>query len=108
METEGMTTVATYGAEDAARDAAASLVSHGVGATVEPGGYGFCVAVLDSDLPRAHQVLGIEPPPAQTEVSEAEMTRSMRVWLVPVLLLGTALLVVPVIAFLVSFKLSGG
>jgi hypothetical protein len=107
-----LTTVATYPTEDAARDAAAALVAHGVGATVEPVSEvlqaGYHVDVLDSDSVRAHHLLGLELTAQHHEAEQEEMARSMRQWLLPVLAVAVVLVLVPVIAFLVSFKLSGG
>jgi len=102
-----MTVVEWFDALDDANRAAASLVEHGVGAVLEQGSPPRTgVAVLVGDASRARQVLGLE---AEAETFESDELKEMsRTWLIPVLIFAVAIVVVPLVAFLLSFKLSGG
>jgi hypothetical protein len=114
MDPDTMTVLAWYPEEGRARDLARQLVGQGIGATVEPGpdpgaAPTWGVAVLAADQTRAREVLGL-PEPARTDgVGEGDELRSgaRQLWL-PVLLAVGALVLVPLVAFFVSFKLSGG
>jgi hypothetical protein len=93
--------------EDEARQWATALVEHGIGATVEPEEQGWAVQVLGVDAARAREVLGIvedEDPEAEHE----DLARVARLPLVAVLLGGAALVIVPLVAFYVAYKLNGG
>jgi hypothetical protein len=92
--------------EDAHR-AASALVENGVGAVLDhdsPPRTG--LAVLASDSGRARQVLGLAEP--KTVAAEVELRASNRSLLVPVLVCCVAMVVIPLVAFFVSFKLAGG
>ena len=114
MQPEGMRVVEWYPTQGAARQYAASLVEHGVGATIEPGSDRFGVAVLETDIPRARQLLGLSadegagPQSDGESESEADLAHANRAWLVPVLVAMAVLVIVPLAAFFLSFKLSGG
>jgi hypothetical protein len=109
MEPAGMTIIEHYGTPEAAQAQASLLVERGVGATVEPetATGAFSLAVLDDDAERARELLGLTPTERQ-EPSEVDLIKANRPWLVPVLLVAVALFVIPVLAFMVAFKLSGG
>ncbi len=123
---DGMNVLQWYATDELARQAAATLVAHGVGADVqtEPqsvdlatagldsqvthDGARFGVAVLADDDRRAREILGL---PSAEEVlgdRDDEITRSMRSMLIPVLVAIAVLIVVPLLAFFISFKLAGG
>lgn len=90
-----------------ASQAASMLVENGVGAVLDqdsPSRTG--LAVLGSDAERARQILGLADPGPM--VGEDELKSMNRSWLVPVLVFCAVMLVVPLVAFFVSFKLSGG
>src|SRR4051812_4085954 len=96
---------------DAAADAsqaAAHLVEHGVGAVIDHGAPPRAGgAVLGSEQGRARQILGLaEPTPTGDE--DEDLTGYARPWLVPVIVFAVALVVVPLAAFFIAFKLSGG
>jgi hypothetical protein len=96
---------ATYGTEREARDAAATLLLKGMGAATEPAddGDGFCVMVVPGHAAHAAEILGVRAEPV------AEPEPAGRSQVVPVLLIfGAAMIILPLIAFFVSFKLSGG
>ncbi len=110
MEPETMAVVATYESPDEAKSNAASLVQQGLGAAVEAAGDGqWTVTVLPGDRSRARELLGIPETPGEAGDDDSdELTRSVRTMLVPVLVGIMVLILVPLIAFFVSFKLSGG
>jgi len=115
MQPEPMIVVDRYPTADEARQHAAALVERGVGATVEPfepdeGGGGpdeWVVTVMPDDRARARELLGLAPDGLPVDETD-ELTRSVRTVLVPVLLGLVVLVTVPLLAFFVSFKLSGG
>jgi hypothetical protein len=102
-----MTVIEWFDALDDANQAAAALVEHGVGAILETGSPPRTgLAVLADDAAWARQVLGLE---AEGNASDSdELRRMSRGWLVPVLVFGLVLILLPLLAFFVSFKLSGG
>jgi hypothetical protein len=108
MEADGMRVVEWYPTQGAARQFAASLVEHGVGATIETGSDRFGVAVLEADIPRARELLGLADDPGAEPETEADLAHANRAWLIPVLVAAAVLVIVPLTAFFVSFKLSGG
>jgi hypothetical protein len=108
---EGLTIVLHTETEAAAQQAATTLVERGIGAEVVPGGGGetrFAVAVLLADSPRACDLLGVERQQQDDDDTDQQLTRSTRNMLIPVLIGIAAFLIVPLLAFLISFKLSGG
>jgi hypothetical protein len=108
VEPNGMTMIEQYRDAQAAAGQAAFLVERGVGATVETDPTGaYAIAVLDEDVPRAREVLGLVEVERE-EPSEVQLIGAARPWLVPVLLVGIVLCVVPIVSFLVAFKLAGG
>jgi hypothetical protein len=103
-----MTVIEQYPTAQAAQGQAAFLVERGVGATVEADATGaYAIAVLDDDAERAREVLGLVEAERE-EPTEVELLGAARPWLLPVLLVGIVMCVVPIISFLVAFKLSGG
>ncbi len=110
METDGLRVLQWYSSADDAQRAAGALVEHGIGAAVEraPDDAQFGVALLPGDLDRGRQILGLpEENPAEAD-GDAQLRNSMRTVLIPVLLAAAVLVVVPLVAFFISFKLSGG
>ena len=112
--TQTMMEIERHTLESDARARAASLVSQGIGADVDrqadafPEG-AYVVTVLPADAVRARQVLGLqEPPTDDDELDEAELTRSVRGWLIPVLALAAAFVIIPIAAFYITYKLQGG
>jgi len=92
---------------DAANRSAATLVEHGVGAVLDdthPPRTG--VAVLGDDASRARELLGLVE--VDDHPDEVELRTVSRSWLIPALIFAAALVLVPLIAFFVSFKLAGG
>jgi len=104
-----MTIIEQYPTAQAAQGQAAFLVERGVGATVESDHDtgAFAIAVLDDDAERAREVLGLAEPEPE-DPTQVELIGAARPWLVPVLLVGVALFTIPIVSFLVAFKLSGG
>ncbi|MEI7592313.1 MAG: hypothetical protein WCK41_03750 [Actinomycetes bacterium] len=91
---------------DASRSAT-SLVERGIAAVLDetsPSRVG--VSVLALDVSRACELLGLIP--LDDTRDDAALKRVGRPWLVPVLVFGLAMILVPLLAFFVSFKLSGG
>jgi hypothetical protein len=104
-----MTALQTYPSTEDAERAAASLVEHGMGATVGLDSSGqWEVSVLADDATRARQLLGVAEPVVSDDENEAELTAHTRSVLLPVLVGAAVLVIVPLIAFFVTFKLSGG
>ena len=114
MEPQPMIVVDRYESVDVARRTAASLVERGVGATVEPvtpdepdATERWAVTVMPDDRSRARELLGLRDDHVDADHDE-QLTRSVRSVLIPVLVGAVVLLTVPLLAFLVSYKLSGG
>jgi hypothetical protein len=123
---DGMNVLQWYATEDEARRAAALLIERGIGADVENepaaaelavegidsavthDGARFGVAVLAHDDVRAREILGL--PDAATVLGDTpeELTRTVRSMLVPVLIAAAVLIVVPLLAFFITVKVSGG
>jgi hypothetical protein len=116
MEPETMVVLATYESADVAQARASSLVERGLGATIEPAdpgsggpnGASWALRVLPDDATRAREVLGLPEVSLDEADEDEELTQSVRSVLIPVLLGIVVLVVVPLVAFFVSFKLSGG
>ncbi len=123
---DGMNVLQWYATESEARLAAATLVERGVGADVETepaslelategidsqvthDGARFGVAVLADDDRRAREILGLASAAEVLGDRDDEITRSMRSILIPVLVAAVVLITIPLLAFFVTFKLSGG
>jgi hypothetical protein len=103
---DGFEVVARYHVEDEANQAVEALVLRGVGAVVErqPHEAPFTLLVVAGQADRAREVLGL--PAVVTEDAPVPKARSQLVWVL--LIFAAAMVVLPVIAFFVSFKLSGG
>ena len=106
QEREEMTVVEVLAGTAEANDRAASLVANGIGAEVRPGNQGFEVVVLAGEVVRARQILGIEEP--EEPADEEELARSSRGLLVRVLLVAAVFVILPLAAFWITFKVSGG
>ncbi len=123
---DGMDVLQWYGTKREAHAAAATLIERGVGADVEiepasvdlaaegidsqvsHDGARFGVAVLAEDFRRAREVLGLPDAAEVLGDRDDEITRSVRSMWIPVLVAIAVLIVVPLLAFFVTFKLSGG
>ena len=113
---EPLTVIAVYRAPEAADQAAKTLVAEGIGSVVDPiadppadgTDRSIGVAVVAVDVDRARRVLGIEPPDDSDEPDAEQLRREGRSMLIPVLLIGLAMVLIPLVAFFISFKASGG
>lgn len=105
-EHDGYEVVARYHVEDEANHAVEDLLLRGVGAMVErqPHEAPFALLVVDGAGDRAREVLGL---PAVAS-DEPPRTKDRSQWLWVLLIFVAAMIVLPVIAFFVSYKLSGG
>jgi hypothetical protein len=123
---DGMNVLQWYATEAEARQAAATLIERGVGADVESepasselaaegidsavthDGARHAVAVLAHDDRRAREILGL--PDAATVLGDRddEITRTVRSMLIPVLVAAAVLIAVPLLAFFITFKVTGG
>ena len=116
LTTPEMTVLAWYDDATDARRAAAGLVENGLGAVLDesdPPRTG--LAVLPPDAVRARELLGLEAVTTTSDdgapaddADEAELRAMSRTWLIPVLIFGVALIVVPLVAFYLPFRLQGG
>lgn len=116
MVEEGYEPAVQYATEDEARAAAETLVLRGIGASWEeadeppaegmPAGY--FVVVADGEATRAREVLGVPEPEPSAEALAARAKRGRPQWLYVGGIFLVAMIVIPVIAFYVSFKLAGG
>jgi hypothetical protein len=97
---------ARFATEDEAHAAVETLILRGLGAMAKPcpdGEAGFDVLVVPGETPHAAEILGLPVEDAP------EPRRGGRRQVLSVLaIFGVALVVLPVVAFFVSFKLSGG
>lgn len=112
---EAMVVVHEFATEEGARTVGAELVAHGVGAEVEPvpaaelpeGGpqAGYRVLVLDHELPRAREIIGLaEPedrPPANPEEPMTPVKAKTN-WKLVLAIWFAALIILPVLAFAVT------
>lgn len=97
---------ARYVTEDEARRAVETLLLRGFGATSEhrPGpGPSHVVLVVPGLAAKAGEILGTGEPEADVEPASR---RGQVLWILAVF--GVALIVLPLLAFLLSYKLSGG
>jgi hypothetical protein len=103
---DGYETVARYHVETEADQAVEALVLRGVGALIERGEHEapFALVVVAADANRAREILGL-PQVASTEAPRVR-DRLHLVWML--VIFAAALIILPVIAFFVTFKLSGG
>ncbi len=106
-------TVAEFPTDVEARQAVETLTLEGVGATWEPVGAidgvtapsSFRVLVVPVDLAKASRVLGLAEP---DELDDEDDEPLIPEWAYVVAIFGAALVIIPLIAFFVSYKLSGG
>jgi hypothetical protein len=112
MDADDLTVVGWYETAEKANWAAGVLVERGIGAMVEadPDATRFGVALLPADVDRGRQVLGLPEPQSGPveDGDEDDLRGSARSMLVPVLVAAAVLVLVPLVAFLITFKLSGG
>ncbi len=122
---DGMNVLQWYPTEAEARAAAGMLLERGVVADVETepdsvelaaegiesevthDGARHGVAVRPVDDVRARQILGL-PEAGELGADGEEEVGTMRAMLIPVLVAMAVLVTVPLLAFFISFKLSGG
>jgi hypothetical protein len=105
--------IATYPTEREAREAVQALTTQGIGATWRQSDLdatpdrvpAFDLLVVPGDGARACQVLGL-PEPDVADADEGRPAIPDWVWVAAIFL--AALIVLPALAFLVSYKLSGG
>jgi hypothetical protein len=110
MDDDGLRVLQWYPSADDAQRAASVLVEHGIGAAVErtPTEDQFGVALLPGDVDRGRQILGLPDEATSEDDAMAQLRGSTRTVLLPVLLAAAVLVLVPLLAFFVTFKLSGG
>jgi hypothetical protein len=105
---EPLAEVARFDSADEARRAAEKLVMRGVGVVTEPRDEpdpGFAILVVPEVSPQAAEILGLSP----ERVATTEALPPRRPQLLMILaVFGVALVVLPLLAFFLSFKLSGG
>jgi hypothetical protein len=98
--------VARYQVDDEARQAVETLTLRGIGAMSERQDHPqapFAVLVVPGETSRAREVLGL---PQAASADPVPSRRPQLIWVLAVFV--AALIILPVIAFFVSFKLSGG
>jgi hypothetical protein len=106
---DGYEVVARYHAEDDASRDAEALLMRGTGAIVErqPHDAPFALLVVAGGAARAREALGLAAAPAaDTAVTTEKRARPQVVWIALIFL--AAMVLLPIVGFLVSFKLSGG
>lgn len=114
MVEQGYEPAVQFATEEEARTAVEMLLLRGLGATYEPADapaaaglpIGFYVVVAEGEAPRARQIL--EVPEPEPEPGDPQARKKVPQWVYVVLVFGVAMIVVPLIAFYVSFKLAGG
>jgi hypothetical protein len=97
---------ARFATEDEARDAVETLILRGLGAMAAPGRGGepgFEVLVVPGETGHAAEILGLP-----VDETPAPRRGGRRQFLSVLAIFGVAIVVLPVVAFFVSFKLSGG
>jgi len=109
-DNEGFAVAVRYPTERLARQAVESLTIHGIGALNDvlesptPDEARFVVLVVPDDLDRAREVLGVEAPPVPDAPVASRGWSNMTV----LLIFAAAMILVPLVAFYVSYKLFGG
>jgi len=88
--------------------APAELAAEGIDSQVSHDGARHGLAVQAADDVRARQLLGLPDVEPEAGDETDEMTRTVRNVLVPVLVAIVVLITVPLLAFFITFKLSGG
>ena len=97
---------ARYATQDDARRAVETLILRGLGAMSEPdedAGAGFAVLVVPGQTAQAAEILGL---PVEHPPEPPRRGRPQLLWVL--VIFGAALIILPALAFFVSFKLSGG
>jgi hypothetical protein len=105
--------IATYPTEREAREAVEALTMRGIGATWQPSEGeatsdrppSFDLLVVQGDGVRACQVLGL-PEPDEPDAEEGRAAIPDWVWVAAIFL--AALIILPALAFFVTYRLSGG
>jgi hypothetical protein len=98
--------VARYEVDQEARQAVEALTLRGIGAMSEQQAHPqapFVVLVVPGETNRAREILGL---PAVANSESEPSRRPQVIWIAGVFV--AALIILPLIAFFVSFKLSGG
>jgi hypothetical protein len=110
MDGDDLSLLQWYDTSEEAQRAASVLVEHGIGAVVEPAPdiARFGVALLPGDVARGRELLGLPEPESELVDDENVLRRSNRGLLIPVVVAAAVLLIVPLLAFFISFKLTGG
>jgi hypothetical protein len=117
---DGMVAVAMYDSADDAQQAAVALVARGIGAVVDdvgsttprpedmPASVTARVMVLTTDLVRASEILGFDPPDWALQLSSDGVTprEEGTPWKKFLLLWAAAMIIIPGLAFLLSYNLS--
>jgi hypothetical protein len=118
-EAEAMAVVGSYATESAAMDDARTLIENGIGATVVAarvgrGGDGddsdaaYRVEVLPIDVGRSERVLGlVESDPAYDPKNPPKLEKGPTPWKTLLIVWALAMVIVPVLAFLITWKLAG-
>jgi len=111
-----MAVVESYATEEEAVEQARLLVEHGIGASVAEARAGkepaspnaaFRLEVLPIDVPRAERVLGfVEPDPDYDPADPPRLEKGPTPWKALLLIWLAAMIVVPVLAFLLTWQLS--
>ncbi|MEJ5256440.1 MAG: hypothetical protein WHS89_13935 [Acidimicrobiales bacterium] len=105
--------IARFGTEDEVREVVATLVERGIGATWEPtpvpdpetGMSTFTLLVVPGDGARARELLGLAP---GGDDEPTGRWRRLPQWAYLLAIFVAALIIIPAIAFFVSYKLAGG
>jgi hypothetical protein len=111
MTSEGYERAATYGTEPEVRAAVETLTMRGIGATWEPSGDGpsaYHLVVVEGAAVRARAVLGVAEPEPDAAGMVERRWRERPQWLYAVFIVLGALVVIPLVAFYLSYKLAGG
>lgn len=95
----GYAVVTTFEDRQAAREAAASLVGEGIGAAASVDGDVHEVRVLDHDLVRACEILGVELPEQDDAPPRNPWKYIIGIWLV-------AMVVIPLLAYWITVSLA--
>lgn len=131
---DDMRVVARFDSQDEAAAAAKLLTRHGIGSLVETGHVSestsgpapgpveqdrdetgpvggeasYSVLVVLDDLARACEMLGVEPPEGLDEELAQRRRRRFPDWVYVVAIFVVALITLPLVAYFVAFKASGG
>lgn len=110
---DDMRVVVRYETEDEATSAVKVLTRRGIGALVEreskaDGEAGFEVLVVLGDMERACETLGVDAPESLSEDLAALSRRRFPDWVLVLIIFIAAMIILPLAAYFLSYKLSGG